>query len=184
MNITPLPPKEYLLACFTYLQDGTLLWKVRPADHFNSHHGHKCFLSRNAGRPVLETVKKGYKRVWLHHNGVRKCFMVHRIIWTMFNSDIPEGYIVDHKDTNSLNNKNNNLRLTQFHGNAYNKSLNSNNSSGIKCISWNKEKELWEVKIRFNSKRIRLGYFSSINEAEQAIKTARSQLHQEFANHG
>lgn len=184
MKINPLPPQEYLHQCFEYLQDGSLIWKSRPAEHFDTTHGHKCFSARSVGQIASETIKKGYNRVWLHHNGKRQCFMAHRIIWTMFNGEIPEGYIVDHKDTNSLDNKIKNLRLTQFHGNAYNKSLNSNNSSGVKGISWSKEKELWEAKIRVNSKRIRVGYFNSIASATLAIQNARIKLHQEFANHG
>jgi hypothetical protein len=36
---------------------------------------------------------------------------VHRIIWKMLNGDIPEGMVINHKDTNGLNNKISNLEL-------------------------------------------------------------------------
>lgn len=36
---------------------------------------------------------------------------VHQIIWEAFNGEIPEGYEVDHKDNNRLNNALDNLQL-------------------------------------------------------------------------
>jgi hypothetical protein len=183
MKINPLPSQDYLNLCLEYLPDGNLLWKARPQEHFNTSRGHAQFSARCIGKPATNLVEN-YQRIWLTYKSTRQKFLAHRVIWVMHNGAIPENFIVDHKDTNSLNNKISNLRLTQFHGNAYNKSLNCNNSSGVKGVSWSKEKELWDAKLRFNSKRIRVGYFKSITDAESAIQTARKQLHKDFANHG
>lgn len=40
-----------------------------------------------------------------------KSCLVHRIIWTMFNGEIPDGFIINHKNNNSLDNRIENLEI-------------------------------------------------------------------------
>ena len=54
----------------------------------------------------------GYCRVPLKtEKGVEKKFLVHRLIYETFIGDIPEGYVIDHIDSDSTNNSINNLRV-------------------------------------------------------------------------
>ena len=42
----------------------------------------------------------------------------HRVVWSVFNGELPEGKIVNHKDHNKTNNSLDNLELTDNSGNA------------------------------------------------------------------
>lgn len=183
MKINPLPSQEYLHECFEYMPDGTLVWKARPLFHFSTAWSHSCSLSNATGKSVGTMGSQGYLIVRMYL-GKYFQFLLHRIIWTMHNGPIPEGYLVDHKDTNWTNNKIKNLRLTLSPGNSYNKSLSSNNTSGVKGISWDKGRCSWCARVSVNHKRIYAGHFETLNEAKTAVETIRNQVHGEFTNHG
>lgn len=102
----------------------------------------------------------------------------------MHNGEIPNGYQIDHWDTNTLNNKIGNLRLATDEDNMHNLNLSSLNTSGVKGVSWSKRTKLWQAQICANSIRTHLGYYKTIQDAEVAVKKARTELHQEFKNHG
>jgi hypothetical protein len=102
----------------------------------------------------------------------------------MHHGEIPEGYLVDHEDTNPSNNRIGNLRLATHSANSHNANLRPDNTSGFKCVSWCKTQEKWHVGIELFSKCYNLGYYSKIEDAVAAAKNGRERLHQEFANHG
>ena len=60
---------------------------------------------------------------------------IHRIIWQMFNGKIPQGFVIDHIDGNSLNNDLSNLRCVPTIRNARNKRKAETNSSGVNGVS-------------------------------------------------
>ena len=53
----------------------------------------------------------------------------------------------------------------------------ANNTSGVKGVSWNKEKEAWETYIGIHGKRIRLGIYTRFEDAVQARKRAEEEYH-------
>lgn len=75
---------------------------------------------------------------------------------------------VDHINHNGLDNRRINLRLTTPSRNMANSRLAKNNTSGKKGVSWNKKAQKWEVSICFNGKKIKLGNFSSLDQAAAA----------------
>jgi hypothetical protein len=62
--------------------------------------------------------------------------------------------------------------------------MSSNNTSGVKGVSWYKDRNLWCAEIGYNNKTKRLGYFESLELAEEFIDLARQLVHGDFANNG
>jgi hypothetical protein len=184
MYIKPLPPQEYLKECFEHREDGVLIGKVRPRSHFSTDGGFAISASRSAGNPVGYVNDKGYLEVMLRYNGKRIKLAAHRVIWTMHYGLIPEGYLIDHKDTVRLNNKIENLRLTLPTGNSQNSSLSATNTIGAKCVVLDKRRNLYYVHIMVNGKRHIFGGFFSLQMAEFTARVNRLKLHKEFTNHG
>ena len=88
---------------------------------------------------------------------------------------------VDHQDRDTLNNQRSNLRLATHSQNQHNRSMNRNNKSGYKGVSWYKNREMWVAQIRVNGKSITLGYFNDPAKAGAVYDTAALELHGKFA---
>ena len=50
-----------------------------------------------------------------------------------------------------------------------------NNTSGVKGVSWNKEKEAWDAYINIHGKRIRLGRYAEFEDAVKERKRAEEE---------
>ncbi len=88
---------------------------------------------------------------------------------------------VDHKNGNKLDNRKENLRLSTHSQNGCNRGKQVNNSSGLKGVTWNKERLAWHAQIGVRGKRIHLGYFSNPGLAAMAYNHAAIKHHGEFA---
>lgn len=64
-----------------------------------------------------------------------KSYCIHRVIFVLFNGEIPKDHVVDHIDGNPFNNKIDNLRLLHTHLNTHNAKLRKDNSTGINGIT-------------------------------------------------
>lgn len=83
-------------------------------------------------------------------------------------------YICDHINQNPLDNRRSNLRKSDKSKNAINSKNRSDNTSGMKGISFDKEKNKWHVYINKEKKRYFIGYFKELKEAVKArIRTER-----------
>lgn len=87
----------------------------------------------------------------------------------------------DHKDTNTLNNRKSNLRLSNQTQNSQNRNVPSNNTSGAKGVCWSKRHTYYIANIVLNKERIKLGRFSCLIEAANAYNQAAVKLFKEFA---
>lgn len=96
------------------------------------------WMCRNIGDLAGTLMKGGYWRVSVD----RKAYLVHRIIWELFNGSIAEGLVIDHIDKNPSNNKISNLRLVTVAVNTRNSSMYSTNTSGFNGVSF------WQPKDR------------------------------------
>lgn len=56
----------------------------------------------------------------------------------------------------------------------------SNNTSGVKGVYYDRAKGKYEAYITFKGKKTKLGYFDNIEDAAQARKIAEDKLHKEF----
>lgn len=83
----------------------------------------------------------------------------------ILNQEIPEGYEIDHKDGNSLNNRKSNLRIVTRLENIQNTRERIDNQIGIRGISPDRNKT-YKVDFAFNKQRY---YFKNWNSLEEAV---------------
>lgn len=98
---------------------------------------------------------------------------LHRIIM-----NAPENKDVDHiRGRNTRNdNRKNNLRICDHFRNCENRDKQSNNTSGVKGVTWNSHLCKWETRITINNQTIKLGYYKDLNIA----KRIREQAEEEY----
>ena len=69
----------------------------------NIYRNHKLMKPINNGT--------GYFQIKLRHNGKRFNRYVHRLVWTTFKGEVPDGYEINHIDHDKSNNSLDNLEL-------------------------------------------------------------------------
>lgn len=95
--------------------------------------------------------------------------------------DCPDGLVIDHINHNPLDNRRNNLRICTQQENDFNKSIQSNNTSGIPGVYFVKNRNKWQAQIKINRKNIFLGYFKTKEEAAEARRQAEIEYFGEYA---
>lgn len=155
--------KEYVCSIFEY-KDGDIYWSVNKG-------------SIKSGSKAGSSNDQGY----LHVSINSKLYKNHRIIWLMHNGTIPK--FIDHIDGNRLNNRIENLRSATHSQNMRNLKKPKTNTSGIKGVSWYKNKNKWRVSVTIYGKQKCFGYFEDIELAELVAEEARNKHHGEFARH-
>lgn len=108
-------------------------------------------------------------------------FSLARLVWFKQTGEDPGLNVVDHKDTNPLNDKWDNLRLATRAQNSHNRSVGSTNTSGVKGVYWDKIQGKWRARITSKGKLLYSAYFDDLSVAAQAISEKRKELHGEFA---
>lgn len=71
-------------------------------------------------RIIKQTFKQRYWYVCLMHNGIKKSYRVHRLVYISFIGDIPNNKVIDHIDGNTSNNHVSNLRCVTYSENRMN----------------------------------------------------------------
>ena len=66
--------------------------------------------------------------------------------------------------------------------NCYNRSLSTRNTSGIKGVSWDKDRQKWRAIILFKGKKISLGRYDNFEDAKKARQDKAKELFGEFLN--
>ena len=91
-----------------------------------------------------------------------------------------KGYVIDHRDHDTLNNQKDNLRHITQHQNTMYCCIPKNNTSGYKGLWWNRAREKWSVEIKFKYKKIFLGHFKNKEEAIFVRKNAEKKYFKKF----
>lgn len=119
---------------------------------------------------------------YLHINLCNKQFRIHRLVALTFIPNINNKEYIDHIDGNKKNNHISNLRWASCQENNRNQKLSKCNTSGIKGVSWSKEKQKWRAYISIDNKSKHIGYFDSIDDAFKKRQEISKQLFGEFIN--
>ncbi|ATE85540.1 HNH endonuclease [Salmonella phage St161] len=150
---------------FEYL-DGKLYWK-NPT-------GYRAKIGAEAGTQHPD----GYRVVMVN----RKRTPRHRIIWEMFNGEIPEGFEVDHikelwKTGGIADDHIENLQLVTARQNSLKGAINTvfaHNTSGVTGVGWDAARSRWRVHIKVHQQQLFLGRFNNLIDAVAARKRAEA----------
>jgi len=97
---------------------------------------------------------------------------VRGILLHRFIINAPDGFLVDHIDRNSFNNKKSNLRICDTHTNAVNARMFRNNTSGARGVYKHSSSKKWRASIRNRGIVYNLGAYTDFNDAVEAYKKA------------
>jgi len=134
----------------------------------------KLYNKYNRNPRALKGVEVGSK----HHSGyyqvqiTGKLYMVHRLIWIMYNNEIPDGMEIDHINHERDDNRLVNLRLVTRQDNRRNQKLTDRNTSGTIGVYRISRLNKWGSQIKVNGKVIWLGSFTDKTDAISARKDA------------
>jgi hypothetical protein len=92
-----------------------------------------------------------------------------------------KGFVVDHKNNDSLDNRKENLRFATLSQNQHNKRKQTGNHR-FKGIYFNKRYKIYSASINFNYKARHIGYYKTDVEAAKAYDVVAKELFGEFAN--
>jgi len=116
---------------------------------------------------AVVTNTNAYACVKKQENYIRVTYCMHRIVMSA-----QEGLEVDHINHNGCDNRKENLRLCSRRDNSKNIILGSNNTSGVRGVSYSKAAKKWQSTIKVCGERIHLGWFFSFEEAANTRKEA------------
>lgn len=120
--------------------------------------------------------KDGYKAVTV--DGVH--YLAHRLAWLYVHGRWP-AEMVDHVNGDRGDNRLSNLREAKVWQNSANSSSRSTSGTGIKGVSYVARKKKYTARVMVQSHLYNLGYFSTKEEAAEAIAEAHRQHQGEFA---
>lgn len=140
----------------------------------------------------LDDVALISKYKWCYHKGyaitkdpiTKKEIGMHNLIMGVQSNDIFIDHIFHEREDGGLDNRKNNLRLVNRIQNSQNSVLSINNTSGIKGVDWDKQREKWRARISINKKRIILGWFDNKEDAIKARKNAEKEFYGEYNYRG
>jgi hypothetical protein len=111
----------------------------------------------------------------------QKNYAAHRLAWAHFYGEWPVVGI-DHINGNPSDNRIANLRLASQTQNMRNSRRRSNNTSGVKGVSWAKRQRKWYAYINVGGRMRSLGLFSALGDAVAARRAAALHHFGEFAS--
>ncbi len=92
------------------------------------------------------------------------------------------GYEIDHKNGDGLDNRKSNLRYCTHAQNSCNRRKQVNNTSGYTGVSWDKSTDNWKAQIKVAGKCLHIGRFSCLVKAAKAYDKEAIKHFGEFAS--
>lgn len=146
---------------------GIFIWKISPR------------YGIEPGDIAGSVCDKGYIQIKYK----QKVYKAHRLTFLFMTGKYPTKHI-DHKNTIRQDNSWGNLRESNQRQNNENRGMRSDNTSGIKGVSWSIPHKKWLVQIQVKGIKLYLGLYEDLELAELVISEARNKYHGSFANHG
>jgi len=112
--------------------------------------------SLKTGKVLKSQIQKEYRTIWLSP----KRYPIHKLVYTSFHGLIPDGKVINHKDSNTLNNSIQNLEAVTRRENTHHGYSKRNQTSKKTGVCWNKDKKKWVAQITIDGKQKYLGSFS------------------------
>ncbi len=133
-------------------------------------------------KPCL--CREGYLIVDLRKTGEKKKHCrVHRLVATEFIENPDDKLCVDHIDGDRSNNNVSNLRWATHSENLTNSKISNKNTSGVKGVSFDTTRQKWRADIRIDGKNIKIGRYSTLEDAkiaryDKAVRTFGEFMHE------
>lgn len=157
----PLPTQQELIELFEYHPNGIITSRYAKT-------------KRKIGANVGVKNKHGYLSAKLNN----KTYYVHRLIWTICNGAIPDGFDIDHINGNRSDNKIQNLRLVTRQGNNQNlQSSKSNSKTKLLGACFHKASKKFVAQIREDGKYKYIGLFDTAIDAHNAYLEKKREIH-------
>ena len=117
-----------------------------------------------------QTATNGYKRVKFRVDGKQHTRSVHRLVWEAFNGSIPDGYEINHINSDRSNNLLSNLELMTPQQNMKHGVLfgNKTNRTGFIGVCKRGNRYVAQAHEPQTDKRIHIGYYDTAEEAARA----------------
>ena len=156
--------EERLKQLLTYdPETGLFTWKV---DKKSAKKGSVC--GNNTVQPYIE----------VHIDGTK--YLAHRLAFLYQTGRLPQN-IIDHINGNGRDNRFTNLRVATTSQNAMNKRKSRNSSTGVKNVTFRKDRGKYAVIVEVNGKGKSFGHHETLELAELVAHYARESVHKEFA---
>ena len=175
-----LPAQSRLIELIDYNPTtGVFVWRKRlPEDFQFNQFPEACakqFNARYAGQKTFNTLinpdvpKYGYQGVI-----ERRAYLAGRVAWKIFHGTDPQ-------EVTAINGDLRNTRIDSLMDATTSvvhrtTSVHLNNSSGVRGVYWNKEKNKWQAQIQVNGKVIPLGRYDDLNDAAAARLAAEKRF--------
>lgn len=130
-----------------------------------------------SGEPCGHIDPNGYRRITIRTG----YFFEHRLAFPLMGQPMPK--YVDHINGIRADNRWENLRAATWNQNQHNRRPRKDNKSGVRGVSWHKNREKWQVSVMVNGKQQYFGLYADIKEAELVARAAREKLHKEYCCH-
>lgn len=131
-------------------------------------------LTTAQGLPFLiddEDEEKVRKYNWNSSHGYIKTTVKNKtLVLARYLMNAPAGFVVDHVNHDTLDNRKENLRVCTHQQNLQNASMYKNNKTGYKGVHFNQRLQKFQAYIRVNKRLIHLGLFQTAEEAYEAYR--------------
>jgi hypothetical protein len=155
---------------FSYDPDTGLITRLKTTRGGNGKLGRVAGTRHLTGRSSQHDIQISFRG---------RFFRAHRIAWALHYGEWPDKQI-DHVNGIRVDNRIANLRIATTSQNHANVGPPSNNTSGIKGVSWRKKRRKWRAEIIVKGRYIYLGSFKSQVRAVMARLEAEVKYHGDF----
>lgn len=141
-------------------QTGRLYWRATSSNRAPA--GSRAgTLNKLSGYRIVQVGKTFYRE--------------HRLVWLLEYGFLPNE--IDHINGVRDDNRVENLRSVDRSGNNQNRAVQTNSTSGVTGVSYDKARRMWAAHIKIGGRKKHLGRFASLEDAAAAYASAKAQFH-------